>query len=212
MRLTLWFMGRPSAGKSTLAKKVERLVAERRIQVENLDGDDIRKHLHPDLGFSREERRTNNRRTAYICKLLNENDVCAVTGMITPFRDAQQQARDIVEPDGTFVLVHAKCSVETAAERDPKNLYEKARRGEIEKFTGVNHPFQQPRDPDIVVDTERLTVDESVSHVLTRLEEMGLLDGDEEQGYGRTVGDEELRAIERRLVDRGYVGEDELND
>lgn len=211
MRLTLWFMGRPSAGKSTLARKVERLLAERGIRTTNLDGDDVREHLHPDLGFSREERRTNNRRTAYICKLLNDNDVCAITGMITPFRAAQQQARDIVEPTGAFVLVHVKCSVETAAERDPKNLYERARRGEIDRFTGVNHPFQRPRNPDIVVDTERLTVDESAARVLARLREMGHLDGAEDGGYGRTVTDEELRAIERRLVEQGFVDDDQLH-
>lgn len=196
---TLWFMGRPAAGKSTLASRVEDRLVERGYPIENMDGDDIRAHLHPDLGFSREDRRTNNRRTAYIAKLLNRNDIPVIVGMITPFRDAQQQARDIVEDESEFVLVYVKCSVDSAAERDPKGLYEQAQEGKIERFTGVNHPFQEPLHPDIVVDTETTPVEDGVEQVLTGLEERGLLDKRLGEEYNIPVTREEETEITDRL-------------
>jgi len=185
---TLWFMGRPAAGKSTLANQVEEHLRDRGFQVENLDGDEIRRNLHPDLGFSREDRATNNRRSAFICKLLNRNGIAAVTGMITPFRDSQQRAREIVESEWKFVLVYVKCSVEEAARRDPKGLYEQAERGEIENFTGISHPFQPPHDPDIVVDTETHLMEQNVAHVLKRLEEMEVLEPAARNEYTSTWG------------------------
>lgn len=204
---TLWFMGRPAAGKSTLASRVENRLVEQGYRIENLDGDEIRKHLHPDLGFSREDRRTNNRRTAYIAKLLNRNDIPVIVGMITPFRDSQQQAREIVEDEGEFVLVHVRCSVEAAEKRDPKGLYEKARAGKIEKFTGINHPFQEPLNPDIVVDTEKQTVEEGVEHVLRELGEQGLMDERLDNEYEFPITRKEETEITERLEDLGYLNE-----
>jgi adenylylsulfate kinase len=167
-------MGRPAAGKSTLASGVTDRLA-REYDVENLDGDDLRRQLHPELGFSREDRRTNNRRTAYIAKLLNRHDVVAVVGMITPFAAAREQARHIVEKEGTFVLVYARCPLEVAEERDPKGLYQRARDGEIAQFTGVDHPFEEPTDPDVVVDTAECSPAEGVDHVLDRLDDLGVV-------------------------------------
>jgi len=204
---TLWFMGRPAAGKSTLASRVEGRLVERGYPIENLDGDEIRKHLHPDLGFSREDRRTNNRRTAYIAKLLNRNDIPVIVGMITPFRDSQEQARDIVEDEGEFVLIHVKCSVEAAEERDPKGLYEEARKGNIEKFTGINHPFQEPLNPDIVVDTETQSIDDGVKHVLEQLEARGLLDQRLDEEYSFPITRAEEQEVTDRLKDLGYLQE-----
>jgi adenylylsulfate kinase len=204
---TLWFMGRPAAGKSTLASHVENRLVEQGYRIENLDGDEIRKHLHPDLGFSREDRRTNNRRTAYIAKLLNRNGIPVIVGMITPFRDSQQQAREIVEDEGEFVLVHVRCSVEAAEKRDPKGLYEKARAGKIEKFTGINHPFQEPLNPDIVVDTEKQTVEEGVEHVLRELGERGLMDERLDNEYEFPITRKEETEITERLEDLGYLNE-----
>ncbi|MFB6195503.1 MAG: adenylyl-sulfate kinase [Haloplanus sp.] len=174
---TLWFMGRPAAGKSTLARRVKARLSEAGYSIENLDGDDLREQFHPNLGFSREDRRINNRRTAYIAKLLNRNGVPVAVGMITPFRKSQSQARDIVEDaGGDFVLIYVKCSVETAKKRDPKNLYQQAKAGNIDNFTGINHPFQKPRHPDIVVDTETQSVAESVDDILRQLQSIGVLD------------------------------------
>lgn len=205
MSFTIWFMGRPAAGKSTLAKRVENVLREQGHHIENLDGDEIRKNLYPDLGFTREDRATNNRRTAFICKLLNRNDISVVAGMITPFRDAQQQAREIIESEGEFVLVYVKCSVEEAARRDPKNLYQQAQEGNIENFTGVNHPFQEPHNPDIVVDSEAQSVDESVAYVLHRLEELGVLETEYSSEYDFDLTVEEEDEIKGRLDDLGYL-------
>jgi adenylylsulfate kinase len=198
-------MGRPAAGKSTLASRVESHLREQEIRVENLDGDEIRQNLHPDLGFSREDRATNNRRTAFICKLLNRNGIATVTGMITPFRDAQRQAREIVEPECEFVLIYVKCSVEEAARRDPKGLYEQAERGEIENFTGVNHPFQPPHNPDIVVNTETHSVEENVAHILNWLRERNLVDPALGDSYSFDITRSEERDIKGRLRDLGYL-------
>lgn len=203
---TLWFMGRPAAGKSTIASRVEDELVEMGYPIENLDGDDIRRHLHPNLGFSREDRRTNNRRTAYIAKLLNRNDIPVIVGMITPFRDAQEQARDIIEDEGDFVLIYVKCPLEKAEERDPKGLYEQAEKGDIEKFTGVNHPFQEPHNPDIVVSTEEMDVDDASERIMSRLDDMGVLERQVE-GYNFKIGAGEQREIVDDLETRGFIDE-----
>jgi adenylylsulfate kinase len=204
---TLWFMGRPSAGKSTLASRVEDHLVKTGYPIENLDGDDIRKHLHPDLGFSREDRRINNRRTAYIAKLLNRNDIPVIVGMITPFRDSQEQARDIIESEGEFVLVYVKCSVESAEERDPKGLYEQARNGNIEKFTGINHPFQEPLNPEIVIDTEDQSIEEGVEHVLSKLETRGVLEERLDDDYSFSITRSEEQELTEQLKELGYLKE-----
>lgn len=207
MSFTLWFMGRPAAGKSTLASEMERYLRENGIQVENLDGDEIRKNLHPDLGFSREDREINNRRTAFIANLLNRNGIATVTGMITPFRDSQEKAREIIEPDGQFVLIYVKCSVEEAARRDPKNLYEQAKAGNIEKFTGINHPFQEPHDPDIIVDTEKNTLEENLAHIKAQLQGLEVLDDDAVGDYGFDMSRSEEQEVIDRLQSLGYIDE-----
>lgn len=206
MSFTVWFMGRPASGKSTLAKRVEDTLRERGHSIENLDGDEIRENLYPDLGFSREDRAVNNRRTAYICKLLNRNGISVVNAMITPFREAQFRARDIVESNDEFVLVYVKCSVEEAKRRDPKGLYEQALEGKIENFTGINHPFQEPHSPEIIVDTERQTESESVNYVLQRLGELGVLEERATDDYGFEVDQVEVRSIRERLSKLGYTG------
>lgn len=198
-------MGRPAAGKSTLANRIESYLREHEIPVENLDGDEIRNNLHPDLGFSREDRAINNRRTAFISKLLNRNGISTVVGMITPFRDAQKQAREIIEPGGRFVLIYVKCAVEEAARRDPKNLYEDARAGKIEKFTGINHPFQEPHNPDIIVDTEAATIEENVEHIKERLRELGVFEKEATGEYGFDVSRGEEEQIKERLRSLGYI-------
>jgi adenylylsulfate kinase len=205
MSFTLWFMGLPASGKSTLAKRVEHELSGQGYVVENLDGDELRKHLHPGLGFSREDRATNNRRTAYIAKLLNRNDIATIVAMITPFRESQQQAKEIVEEDGEFVLVYVKCPVDVCAERDPKGLYEQARAGKIDNFTGVNHPFQEPHDPDIIVDTKNTSVKQCVREVFAGLEDLDILDNEPQAEYAFDLTRDEEVEIESYLRDLGYI-------
>jgi adenylylsulfate kinase len=202
---TLWFMGRPSAGKSTLASRIRDQLIEAGYPIENLDGDEIRKHLHPDLGFSREDRKINNRRTAYISKLLNRNGISVIVGMITPFRDSQEQARDIIENEGEFILTYVKCSVESAEERDPKGLYQRARDGKIKNFTGVNHPFQEPIDPDIIVDTEGRSINNSINHIMSRIKELGVLDGQLDEKYNFSITRKEEKEVTEELRNLGYL-------
>jgi adenylylsulfate kinase len=204
MSVTVWFMGLPASGKSTLAKRVEKELRDLGLSVENLDGDEVRKNLHPDLGFTREERALNNRRTAFVCKLLNRNDIATVTAMITPFRDAQQHARKTIESTGEFVLVYVKCPVDVCAERDPKGLYEKAEAGKIENFTGINHPFQEPIDPEIIVDTVGNDVDECVEEVMTELYDMEVFDNAPDEDYEMSLTRQEEQAIKANLEDLGY--------
>lgn len=201
-------MGRPAAGKSTLAKRVESNLRDRSMPVENLDGDEIRKNLHPDLGFSREDRAINNRRTAFICKLLNRNGISVVNAMITPFRDSQQEAREIIEPVGTFIHIYVKCSVEEAANRDPKNLYKEAKDGKIENFTGINHPFQKPHNPEIIVDTEQDSISECVAHIEQKLTELGVLDEQAKGNYSFDLSRSEEKDIKGRLSELGYIDDE----
>jgi adenylylsulfate kinase len=202
-------MGRPASGKSTLAKGVETELRKQDLDIENLDGDEIRKNLHPDLGFSREDRATNNRRTAFICKLLNRNGISVVNAMITPFRDSQREARDIIEPDGEFVLVYVKCSVVEAKRRDQKGLYADAEAGNIDKFTGINHPFQKPHNPEIIVDTESTSEGEAIEYVLERLQEWALFDDEPSIDYQFDITKQEENDIKNRLSSLGYLSKNE---
>jgi len=205
MTFTIWFMGRPASGKSTLAKLTDEYIRSLSIEVENLDGDELRQNLHPDLGFTRQDRDLNNKRAAFICKLLNRNGIAVINAMITPFRDAQQTAREIVEESGTFVLVYVKCSRKECERRDPKGLYQRAREGKVENFTGVSHPFEEPHNPDIIVDAETETPQESVEHIQKRIHDLGLLKSRTKEEYEFGVGHQEEQEIKQRLRDLGYI-------
>ena len=204
---TIWFMGLPSSGKSTLAKQVENELNKQEYNIENLDGDGLRQKLHPELGFSKEDRRINNKRTVYISKLLNKNGIPTMVAQITPFRESQSQAREIIGSESEFVLVYVKCDIEECKKRDPKGLYQKAEEGKIENFTGVNHPFQEPLNPDIVVDSEGLSTEEGVDHVMARLDEMGILQEHLDEEYSFSLSRDEEPEIRERLEDLGYLDE-----
>jgi adenylylsulfate kinase len=203
--LTLWFMGRPASGKSTLAAQVEHELVERGYPIENLDGDEIRKNLHPELGFSKEDRAINNRRTAFIAKLLNRNGINTIVAMITPFRESQQRAREIIEENGNFVLIYVKAPLEECVRRDPKGMYEQAKDGKIENFTGVSHPFQEPVDPDIVVESSTESVQESVNHIMRKLDELGFLEESLEDQYRFSITRSQRESIIDDLREGGYL-------
>lgn len=204
---TIWFMGLPSSGKSTLAKQVENELTQKGYKIENMDGDSLRKNLHPELGFSKEDRMTNNKRTAYISKLLNKNSIPTIVAQITPFRESQTQARQIIESESEFILIYVKCSVEECKKRDPKGLYKKAEKGKIEKFTGVNHPFQEPKNPEIIVETDKNSIEECKNQIMLQLEDMGLLDSLVEDDYGFELSVNDHKEIKDDLKEKGYLDE-----
>lgn len=202
MSFTLWFTGLPSSGKSTVAKRVEEELRGQGIEMHNLDGDNVRKKLHPDLGFTEDERATNNRRVSFIARLMNEHDIGVIVAAVSPFKDARENARQEIEQSGDFIEIFVDCPVEVCKERDPKGLYAKAEQGQIDNFTGVNHPFQEPDDPEIVVNTAENSPEDCVEHVLTRLEELGIL---EERDQHTGLTQQEEGKIKDRLEDLGYL-------
>ena len=172
--VTLWFTGLPSSGKSTLARQLERQFRKWQIKTELLDGDVVRTHLSKDLGFSREDRDTNIKRIAFVCQLLTRNDVAAIASFVSPYRDAREGARRMI---GNFVEIYVKTSLAECEKRDVKGLYKKARAGEIKGMTGVNDPYEEPANPDILIETEKETPEHSLEKILKRLEDFGYLKG-----------------------------------
>jgi adenylyl-sulfate kinase len=169
---TLWLTGLSGAGKSTIAHAVAAALRARQHKIEVLDGDEIREHLSKGLGFSREDRDTNVRRIAYVATLLARNGVGVITAAISPYRSVRDELRQSV-PGFLEVYVHA--SLTTCAARDVKGLYKKAFAGEIPHFTGVSDPYEPPLSPDLVIDTEHETVEQSVARVLALLGDQGYL-------------------------------------
>ncbi len=168
----LWLTGLPSSGKTTIARLIERELRARGLKVEVLDGDEVRQHLSPQLGFSKEERDIHIRRIAYVAKLLVRNGVIAIIAAISPYRETRRYARDLI---GHFVEVYVNCPLQVCIERDVKGLYQKALRGEIANFTGVSDPYEEPLAPELVVHSHQETPAESARRVLTRLIELGYL-------------------------------------
>jgi adenylyl-sulfate kinase len=168
----LWFTGLPCAGKSTLAELVAQELERRGHDVEILDGDQIRKHLGRDLGFSKEDRDENVRRVGFVCHLLAKHGTIAIAALVSPYRATRQEVR---AQDGRFVEVHVKASLATCMKRDVKGLYRKALEGTILNFTGINDPYEPPLEPEIEADTERHDPAACVAHILGRLEELGAI-------------------------------------
>jgi adenylyl-sulfate kinase len=172
---TLWFTGLSGSGKSTIAHLVGPELDERGHVVEYLDGDTVRTHLSKGLGFSKEDRDTNIERIGWVASRVTRHGGVAITAAISPYVETRQKAREMVEQFGPFVEVFVKASVDECARRDVNGLYAKAFAGEIKGFTGVDDPYEAPENPEIVVDTEAETPEESAQIVVRRLEELGLL-------------------------------------
>ena len=170
---TLWFTGLSGAGKTTISKLVEEELHNRRNRLEILDGDVVRENLSKGLGFSKEDRDTNIRRIAFVADLLSRNGVPVITAAISPYREIRDEARELMGP--RFIEVFVKASVEECIERDPKGLYKKALAGEIKEFTGVSDPYEEPLNPEIVLDTEAETPEESAAKLIALLEERQLI-------------------------------------
>jgi adenylylsulfate kinase len=172
----LWFTGLSGAGKSTLAHALEEELHQRGCRTFVFDGDNVRHGLCGDLGFSLEDRRENIRRIGEMSKLFLEAGVIALTAFISPLREDRERVRSLV-PHGDFIEVYCRCGIETCESRDVKGLYKKARAGEIREFTGISSPYEEPQKAEIVVDTDTLSLEESVARVMAHLCERGIIPG-----------------------------------
>src|SRR5438874_7673517 len=172
---TLWFTGLSGAGKTTIAELVRPELERRGRLVEWLDGDEVREHLSKGLGFSKEDRDTNIDRIGWVASRLTRHGAAVIVSAISPYREARQNAREMIEANGTFVEVFVDASVEECARRDVKGLYEKAFRGEIKEFTGVSDPYEAPEDPEIRIESEQEEPDESARRIVELLEARELI-------------------------------------
>ena len=168
---TVWFTGLSGAGKTTIADAIEPLLRERGItKLEKLDGDVVRTHLSKGLGFSKEDRDTNILRIGWVAEVLTRNGVCVLASAISPYREIRDEVKANI---GNFVEVFVSCSIEELTRRDVKGLYEKALKGEIKNFTGVSDPYEAPLNADVVVDSEKEELGESIAKVMAKLEALG---------------------------------------
>ena len=172
---TLWFTGLSGSGKSTIAHLIGPELDGRGLVVEYLDGDNVRTHLSKELGFSKEDRDTHIERLGWVASRLTRQGGAVITAAISPYEATRRMAREMIEEVGTFVEVYVKASVEECAKRDVKGLYEKAFKGEIKEFTGVSDPYEEPSAPEIVLDTEAHSPEESAALVVGELERLSLL-------------------------------------
>jgi len=163
----IWFTGLSGAGKSTLSRALSEVLKSRGRNIEILDGDEVRENLSKGLGFSREDRDTNIRRIGYVCHLLSRNGVISISAAISPYRSVRDENRKRI---GNFIEVFVKCPLDVLIERDVKGLYKKALAGEIKNFTGVSDPYEDPLHPEIVVETDKESIEESVQKIIAYLE------------------------------------------
>src|SRR6266566_5159569 len=170
---TIWLTGLSGAGKSTLSRAIEERLRARGRNVEVLDGDIVRTHLSKGLGFSREDRNTNIERIAFVCSLLTRNGVICVSAAISPYSEAREWAREEIKH---FIEVYVKCPIEVCRQRDVKGLYQLADEGKIKGFTGVDDPYEEPEQPELVIETDNETIEESMARIFARLEELEYLE------------------------------------
>jgi len=172
--VVLWFTGLSGSGKSTLAHAVEEHLHRRGLNTFVLDGDNMRHGLCSDLGFSDRDRKENIRRIGETANLLLEAGVITLTAFISPFKAERATARSLM-PHGDFIEIHCFCPLNVCEQRDVKGLYKKARLGEIKNFTGISSPYEEPENPDLKIDTSRLTLEQSVQLVISLLLDRNIL-------------------------------------
>jgi adenylylsulfate kinase len=170
----IWFTGLSGSGKSTLANAVARKLYQESVRNYVLDGDNIRHGLNKDLGFSEEDRTENIRRIGEVAKLFVDSGQVVLTAFISPFKADRNLVRDLLE-DKEFIEVFVKCPIDTCEERDPKGLYIKARQGIIKDFTGITSPYEEPENPELIIETNKQSIDESVEIIFQYLKQQGLI-------------------------------------
>lgn len=169
---TVWFTGLSGAGKTTISRAVEQKLREGGYKVESLDGDVVRTNLTKGLGFSKPDRDENIRRIGFVAHLLSRNGVLVLVAAISPYREIRDEVRGRI---GDFVEVHVNAPITVCEGRDVKGLYAKARSGEIKGFTGIDDPYEEPLNPEVVCRTDQESIDESVDKVLACLAKAGYI-------------------------------------
>jgi adenylyl-sulfate kinase len=195
---TLWFTGLSGAGKTTLAKRIQRILVTRGVNVEMLDGDVVRTNLSKGLGFSKEDRDTNIRRIGFVASLLARNDTVCIAAAISPYREVRREVRELHQ---TFIEVYTHASLDELESRDVKGLYKKARAGEIKGFTGVDDPYEAPENPEVFIDSEKESIDESLDKVIRYLE----LKGHIPAAPGEDIPADEEEKILGRLKELDFI-------
>lgn len=170
----LWFTGLSGCGKSTIANTVDHLLHQRKAHTYVLDGDNIRMGLNKNLGFSPEDRTENIRRIGEVSKLFSNAGIITLTAFISPYREDRDAVRELLD-DGEFHEILVNASLETCESRDPKGLYKKARAGEIKGFTGIDAPYEEPANAELVLDSDNKGIDELAAEVVAYLESKGIL-------------------------------------
>jgi adenylylsulfate kinase len=170
----LWFTGLSASGKSTVANALAYSLFQQGKQVYVLDGDNVRHGLNQDLGFNEEDRKENIRRIGEVSKLFVDSGQIVLTAFISPYREDRDLVRSLAGPD-EFMEVYVHCSLEECEKRDPKGLYKKARKHEITHFTGISAPYEEPVNPEIILDTEKNSIEECVESLLLELKKKQLI-------------------------------------
>jgi len=168
----IWLTGIPGSGKTTLALELQKFYENKGIPIEILDGDEIRKTLSKDLGLSPEDRKEHNRRVIFVAKILTKNGVTTIVPLISPYRETRANARKEI-PD--FIEIWVKTSVDECIKRDPKGLYKKALAGEIKNLTGLQAPYEEPQNAELILDTEKHSVEESIDLIISSVKKLGYL-------------------------------------
>ncbi|WP_112182155.1 MULTISPECIES: adenylyl-sulfate kinase [Paraliobacillus] len=170
----LWFTGLSGSGKSTVSVDLEKKLFEHGVHTYRLDGDNIRHGLNNNLGFSAQDRKENIRRIGEVSKLMVDAGLLTLSAFISPYREDRDHVRSLLASE-EFVEIYVKCSLESCEERDPKGLYKKARAGEIKGFTGIDDPYEEPLNPEVIIETDKQSVDESVKKIIDYLNRKGYL-------------------------------------
>ncbi len=169
----VWFTGLSGSGKTTLANELERMLHYRKYRAFVLDGDNVRHGLCSDLGFSYEDRKENIRRVGEVSKLIMDSGVIAITAFISPFRNDRNTVRHLIQKN--FYEIYCRASLEACEIRDVKGLYKKARSGNISDFTGIDSPYEEPSNPELILDTENSSIEDCVDKIIDMLKSNGVL-------------------------------------
>ena len=172
--VVIWFTGLSGSGKSTLAHSVEEILFSKGCRTYVLDGDNVRHGLTSNLGFSNEDRKENIRRIGEVTKLMMDAGLIIMTAFISPFREDRIAVRNLIS-DGDFIEIYCKASLETCEARDLKGLYKRARLGEIKNYTGINSPYEIPDNPELIIDIDKESLEESVSKIVSFLQKKSIV-------------------------------------